>query len=262
MLGKLMKYEFKATARIFLPLYGALLAVSILNRLFINWEASTPSIIGGVLAGMMAVAIGVVTFILMLQRFNSNLLGSEGYLMFTLPVKADALILSKLLVSAAWFIISFLVVAAAVLVTFSFNACTAEGFRQAIEWLSTLLSTLHIGVSTLTVLITEGFLTGLSSLLLSILYLYACLSLSLLVNRRRLLFAFVAFLVINTAGQILGSAASALAAVLHIERLVEGWSELQMVQTFLPLVLLWNLVLCTFFYFVSRFMLTRRLNLE
>jgi hypothetical protein len=50
--------------------------------------------------------------------------------------------------------------------------------------------------------------------------------------------------------------------VLHIERLVEGWSELQMVQTFLPLVLLWNLVLCTFFYFVSRFMLTRRLNLE
>ena len=35
MLGKLMKYEIKATARLFLPLYAALLVFSLINR-FLN----------------------------------------------------------------------------------------------------------------------------------------------------------------------------------------------------------------------------------
>ena len=33
MLGKLIKYEFKATGRILLPLYGALLVFALINRL-------------------------------------------------------------------------------------------------------------------------------------------------------------------------------------------------------------------------------------
>ena len=34
MLGKLLKYETKATARIFLPLYGALVLLAVINRFF------------------------------------------------------------------------------------------------------------------------------------------------------------------------------------------------------------------------------------
>ena len=36
MLKKLLKYEFIATGRIFLPLYGALLIVAFIQRLFLN----------------------------------------------------------------------------------------------------------------------------------------------------------------------------------------------------------------------------------
>ena len=38
MLRKLMKYEFKATARMLLPLYGALIGFAIINKLFIGNE--------------------------------------------------------------------------------------------------------------------------------------------------------------------------------------------------------------------------------
>ena len=46
MLGKLMKYEFKAMGRIFLPLFGALLVASAINRLFIALDFTIPKVIG------------------------------------------------------------------------------------------------------------------------------------------------------------------------------------------------------------------------
>ena len=38
MLGKLLKYELKATSRVFIPLYIAILVVSIVNGLSLNLE--------------------------------------------------------------------------------------------------------------------------------------------------------------------------------------------------------------------------------
>ena len=38
MLKKLLKYEFIATGRIFLPLYGALIVVSFLQKLFFDFN--------------------------------------------------------------------------------------------------------------------------------------------------------------------------------------------------------------------------------
>ena len=38
MLGKLLKYELKATSRVFIPLYIAILSVSIVSGLSLNLE--------------------------------------------------------------------------------------------------------------------------------------------------------------------------------------------------------------------------------
>ena len=74
MLRKLLKQEFRATARVMLPLY-------------------------------------LVTFVLVLAaliqavlRFRSNLLGDEGYVMFTLPVSTHQLVWAKLITSVVWFL--------------------------------------------------------------------------------------------------------------------------------------------------------------
>ena len=38
MLKKLMKYEFKATGRLMLPLYGALIGLALINKIFIGLD--------------------------------------------------------------------------------------------------------------------------------------------------------------------------------------------------------------------------------
>src|SRR5699024_4932362 len=110
MLIKLMKHEFRATARIMGPLYLILLAVA----LGFNFSArlmDSSSFVLNMMAALIVmayviavIAVFVVAFILMLQRFYKNLLGDEGYLMFTLPVSIHQHVWSKLIVSAVWFI--------------------------------------------------------------------------------------------------------------------------------------------------------------
>ena len=56
-------------------------------------------------------AVFIVAFILMLQRFYKNLLGDEGYIMFTLPASVHQHVWSKLIVSAVWFIATGVVAA-------------------------------------------------------------------------------------------------------------------------------------------------------
>ena len=52
MLGKLLKYEFKATGRLVLPLYGALLVFGLINKIFLETEigfGSASGTIGNIL---------------------------------------------------------------------------------------------------------------------------------------------------------------------------------------------------------------------
>jgi len=111
MLKKLMKYELKATGRYFLPLYLAILLLSLFMGLrgfggsFLPiLDVLLPAILGITFVGLM-----VMTFILIVTRFDKNLLGDEGYLMFTLPSKASTLITAKLLTAMLWLFATFLV---------------------------------------------------------------------------------------------------------------------------------------------------------
>lgn len=123
MLGKLMKYEFKACGRIFFPLYLVILLLAAINGVNIGVNFKNQAVDGlpmnplayntqGILMLVLValfVALFVITIILTIQRFKKNLLDEEGYLMFTLPVRSSSLILSKLLVALIYAIISAIV---------------------------------------------------------------------------------------------------------------------------------------------------------
>lgn len=131
MLGKLLKYETKATARSFLPIYIAIFLFALVNRL-INPLQKVGNEFGTTIEGFnffnmmrmismfvyfaLIVAVIAMTFIIIIQRFYKNLLGDEGYLMFTLPVKPWQHIISKLLVSMLWIILSFVIIICSVLI--------------------------------------------------------------------------------------------------------------------------------------------------
>ncbi|MEG0371013.1 MAG: ABC transporter permease [Clostridium sp.] len=109
MLGKLLKYEFKATARTFIPLYIGIILVSLFNGLFLNpndVELSNAKVIGIIILVALFIALVVITIVVTVQRFSKNLLGDEGYLMFTLPVSTKMLILSKTLIATLWSVLS------------------------------------------------------------------------------------------------------------------------------------------------------------
>lgn len=109
MLGKLLKYEIKATAMTFLVMYAAILGLAIFNMIFNQVKFNTGMFITMGVLVISFIALGIVTIIMAVQRFNKNLLGDEGYLMFTLPVNGSQIIISKLLITLMWMFCSSIV---------------------------------------------------------------------------------------------------------------------------------------------------------
>ena len=114
MLGKLLKYELKATGRVLLPIYGVLIILATLNRISLELDkVNNENVLGDVfqticmLAYIFTIAaVSIGTLIIIIQRFYKNLLGDEGYLMNTLPVKAWHNITSKLITGMIWTFLS------------------------------------------------------------------------------------------------------------------------------------------------------------
>lgn len=107
MLGKLLKYEYKATSRYFIGLYIVLALLTIGNKVMITIEATTDidlkvvDILFGIIMAsyvIAIIAIAVATVVLMLRRFYFNMLKDEGYLTFTLPATVGQHIASKMIV--------------------------------------------------------------------------------------------------------------------------------------------------------------------
>ncbi len=117
MTGKLIKHEFKATSRIFLPFFGAVLilwglswiAVKLGGILVLPGGKGFGGPVFGILSGIVVgltvfslVALMLCAVFVTIQRFYKNILGDEGYLMLTLPVTPTQHLFVKLLAGTAW----------------------------------------------------------------------------------------------------------------------------------------------------------------
>lgn len=196
MLRKLLKYEYKATARTFLPLYGGLLLITLLCSFSFRQDSGVLAGITSLVFFALFVAVWVITLIFCIQRFNNNLLKREGYLMFTLPVKTSSLIWSKAISSGTWIIASALVSLLSMLL---FALTIIEGplpwadMQQAFQEFFLMVDI--NGVSFMIQIILSTFIGTLSFLLV----IYASLSIGQMpfAGRHRFLASFGAFIVIN-----------------------------------------------------------------
>lgn len=141
MLKQLLKYEFKATKRLYFGLYLALALLSVVLGVTFRQEhalAHSTSFQNLEVILMMVyvsviLAIAVLCFVNTVQRFCRNLLGREGYLMHTLPVTETQLILSKLLTSMVWVLCSGLVGVVCITVMVAVGVFDPETFGMA-DW--------------------------------------------------------------------------------------------------------------------------------
>jgi hypothetical protein len=258
MLGKLMKYEFKATGRIFLPLFGALIIISAFNRLFIALDFTLPKIIASTMSGFMIAAIFVVAIVLTIQRFYRNLLSSEGYLMFTLPVKVDSLIWSKLLVASIWTVACLVVVFLAGLIM----SATRYDLQDIANCIGEFFRLLRQAGFTDILVGIEGILLLVGMLFSSILMLYACIALSLFVNKHRIGFAFLMFIVINIIAQIIIGVVAFSVNLDSLGAQLCTMSAFGQVQAVLGGFLAYVVITGGVLYLVTRLMLKYKLNLE
>ena len=113
MLLKLLKYDFRAMWKQFSLIWGAALALALVNRFSIFWDVddhaiglSDTAVSGITIFAFMAVLIAmfVIAIGFVVNRFSKGLLGDEGYLMFTLPVRPWQLVASKLICGTATWI--------------------------------------------------------------------------------------------------------------------------------------------------------------
>ena len=101
MLKKLLKYDFKTLLHTLLPVYGISLILSILSNLFIRISKITPifrvpmALITG-LSILVCIGIVFITFIIGIVNFYRQTVKDEGYLLHTLPVSKNSIIISKL----------------------------------------------------------------------------------------------------------------------------------------------------------------------
>jgi len=263
MLRKLMKYEFSATGRLLLPLFASLLIISIVNRLLVSLRLNAPSAIGIAISVILIVGILVLTLILMIQRFRQNLLSNEGYLMMTLPTRVDNIILSKLFTATAWVLASFAVVTISILIMALTDFNFYDSFSSAVMFIT---DNTDLTSTQLVILAIETIVLFLIGSFSSIQLIYACISLSMLVNKHRGLFTLGAFIVITTVMQTISSILIAIASAIYmpdgfvqiLSRIgVFGVSQLAALLLFLS-----EAILCVIYYVVTRYMLKNRLNLQ
>ena len=106
MFGKLLKYEFKSTAKWYLLITLIALGLSILTGIisgssvpsFVNMEVDTMQMVTGTLGILIfggVIGLYLSNYYIIIRRFYSNLYGREGYLTWTLPASPHAIILSK-----------------------------------------------------------------------------------------------------------------------------------------------------------------------
>ena len=194
MLGKLLKYELKSTARTFIPLYIAILLVSIVQGFSLNAEMFKIQGITTMLLGALFIALLVINIVVIVQRFKKNLLEDEGYLMFTLPVSPKMLVLSKYIVSVIWTVLSGLV---AILVFMLVAFISSKGHIKIVEVFNALSQTMR-EISDWTVILSILTLI-LCQYSIFIFTIYTSLSLGQLsiFNKHRMAASLVSFFVIN-----------------------------------------------------------------
>ena len=145
MLAKLLKFEFKALSIYLFPLYSIVLLFTLVFSLIYNTSFihsflsdnfySMSRVILIVLYVAIIVAMEIITFIVTAKRMYNNLLGDDGYLMNTIPVKASNNILCKTISAVIWNIIAGIIFC----VSIAAIMCSNLSFQEIFSSISVIL---------------------------------------------------------------------------------------------------------------------------
>jgi len=273
MLRKLLKHEFRATGRVMLPLYLVVLLTSVGANFSIRFglDSSDNTFVTMLyVLVMMAfvialVSVCIITLVLMVRRFYKNLLGDEGYVMFTLPASVHQHVWSKLIVSVVWFAATAAVVSLAILIL-AFDVSFVHGIVDVMAFLLKRLDFYYAfnGAAIVAEVLAVAFL----SCAVTCLQFYAALAIGHSFSGRKLLLSVVFYFLLQFAMQTILSLSTFGPGAVFLdwleEAIVDGSAGGAVGSFHLAMFLsgLLTLLHGAVYYFLTTFTLKRRLNLE
>ncbi len=261
MLGKLIKYEFKATSRIFIPLILGYLGVGLLARglneiiqssdfiaLMIIW------LIVNVGFSLLNIGISFFPIFSSASRFNKNLMGNEGYLMNTLPVSANKLVLSKFIVSASWYILSAIGLFGVQVLMLVGD----ETFGEIMELFKLLFGSFIDSFTNHPMLVISIIILIVTSILSFILQIYASICLGQLSNSARSLKAVLIFIGLFVVSIIFSTSTLQIVG----ENLDSTVSNYNAAYVVLWIFIGYNIIFGGLYYYLTQKILKTRLNIQ
>lgn len=265
MLGKLIKNEFKATARTFGLMYLIVLIAAVALKVFMeiqkafHLENSIIDILGVLTVTVFVLGIiGIIfgTFILILKRFYDSMLKSEGYLSFTLPVTVGQHIASKSIVSYIWILLSGVFIFAMIMLLFLGDTSVFVSLGQELKEMIELVNQHHLWkyvIEVIAVLAVSAY----SYIAIG----YACFSVGQAWSRSKVAGAFATYIVFSIITQIVSTI-----GMLVLFGGLDTVNQINMGDAFFePLmifVIVQEIVFAVIYTVLTYVMLSRKLNLE
>lgn len=272
MLGKLFKHEMKTTSTIFLPLFIGFIVITLLCK--ITFESSMTFLSGNnnllsfitilffVLYFIYVIALFVVTAVFIVLRFYKSMVGEQGYLTNTLPVKTKALIHSKLLTSLIWEISAIILLLLSFLV-FIMGHISMDDINMIIKEINLNFGPYMVYVRLSTILIV--FLCILS-LFYAPLMLYASIAIGHLFRKQRILLSVVAYFAMYIIIQIVQGGYvlfSSFGYIQNMETSLETTESLaNMLQNYLMYDAIIYVIFTVIFYLITCYVFQKKLNLD
>ena len=263
MLSKLLKKDFQATRRFFIPLILGFVVCSILCKILMEVTFFSPvmaqneilqitSIIFFILYCIYIISYYILTYVFLVYDFYKTMVSNQAYLTHTLPVKTSTLLNSKILIGAFWQLITYTL-------TFLSMALFFVGHISGYE-ISTFITELCqiMGVSFFTymsfmiICILLGILSG-------PLMIYASIAIGHLFGKHRILGAIASYFGIYTAMEIICMIALFASgySMFSIETGLMSW-----MNGYLWFTIIFSIITTAGFYFITEYIFRRKLNLE
>ena len=267
MLGKLMKYEWKATWKLLVPLNLFIVVMSILASITVQLDFFDSDndlvIMTGVILLMTYIlsmfVITVVTVIYLIYRFYTSVYGDEGYLLHTLPVDKHHIIIAKSVASASWIILNIILIYLSMLFLVStqerFVETITDGFRFYVEVVNDYNK---IGAFEVIMTLVASFF----AMLARILKVTACVSLGQLASNHKVLSSIGFYYAIYVVQRIFTLFYYMMIELMNKASDHAYYSYPSFFGTSWEFTLLTSLIYCVIFYFLTWYVMDRKLNLD
>ena len=269
MVKKLFKHEFFAYARVMAIVYGILLTIATATRIILIFESNTTahqivSSFSLIVYGFSAVAAFLFSFAMGIIRFYKNLFTAEGYLSFTLPVTAGQHIAVKAVTAVSIDWITLIMVALSACIVTPGEVLT-EIWRTLIGIPADLYEV--IGIHCLLVG-GEFVILLLAASFSSIMLYYTFISIGQLSKKNRILAAVGAYFVFYIISQVVSTVLTILLSAVAMSGIfadIAYWIYLHPIAS--VHIFMWGAILLTTVFvliefFVIRWIITKKLNLE